>query len=444
MPSEDSNLEIVKDGEKNTMRRSQGRMNIFKNLLREVERNHSIVIKENVRLRLRIRQLENKLALNDPGRVDTDYGGQHHSFTKKMGIDLLLELKNAKTVNKVTQLFRISAHADCITDLSYRNSLITSASYDNTCKIWSADMDACHLVYRGHKSAVNSCRLSPVDSMYVCSGCGDGSVHVWSIKFALELAASMKTDPSIRPKVEGSADEWIDKGDLELGADKIVYLNKPIFELKSHDGPVSFADWTYDGINVISSSWDRTIVVWDVEKSKSITNFIGHEEEVFYVCCHPSQKLFLSTSADSTIRLWDMRTSKTPSVTICHGHNAEVNSALFSNSNIISGSSDKSSKVWDLRSMREPLLCLKTSSSITRMSINSEGHVCLPMRNGHFRIWYFTSKSGSSFYSQRNGHNKSIESSCWCESGINKYLYTCSIDGSIRRWLIQNSTTVIK
>ncbi|KAF1744950.1 hypothetical protein MXB_3113 [Myxobolus squamalis] len=84
---------------------------------------------------------------------------------------------------------------------------------------------------------------------------------------------------------------------------------------------VSFAEWSFDGNYVVSSSWDRNIIVWDVEKAKSIANYIGHEEEVLYICCHPSQSLFLSTSADSSIRLWDMRTGTSPSVEICKAHN---------------------------------------------------------------------------------------------------------------------------
>ncbi|KII61315.1 WD repeat-containing protein 37 [Thelohanellus kitauei] len=420
--------------------------NEINHLFHQLKANLTDVIEENKRLKSRIDELESKVSMAEGGQKPEIEQVQAYKFTKKMGAFLDGASSKLKmNINKVNRAFleskSKSVHSDCVTDLTLRNQVIISSSYGiffvkpiTHAKSGNWISKSVSLSIAAMDVQVFVCPTT--DEFYACSGGGDNIIHVWSFKYALELALEPSNEQ--RTPRESSIDTWIDQGEISVGPDRQTFINKPIFELTSHEGPISTVDWMFDGKSIVSAGWDRFLIIWDVEKAREICKIKDLEEEINYVSCHSSQKLFVSASCDSSIRLWDMRTAKTPAVSIYNGHTGEVNSAVFNSNYIISGGSDKYAKVWELRNLREPIYSLKTSSVITRISANYDGNVCIPMRNGHVRIWNFGNKLSNSIYSSNNAKSASIEASCWSETKEpSRYVYTCSIDGSIVRWNTQ-------
>ncbi|ETO35107.1 WD-40 repeat protein, partial [Reticulomyxa filosa] len=127
------------------------------------------------------------------------------------------------------------------------------------------------------------------------------------------------------------------------------------------------------GRYLCSVSFDKTICLWDVETSKSLHVFNGHENGVWCVDISPLQSnnnnndnnnnnnigmiggngyTICSGSDDKTIRIWDIETTK--QLNLFKGHDSDVNSVKYGSNELIniilSGSHDKSIRLWDIRS----------------------------------------------------------------------------------------------
>ncbi|ETO04346.1 protein kinase, partial [Reticulomyxa filosa] len=128
------------------------------------------------------------------------------------------------------------------------------------------------------------------------------------------------------------------------------------------------------GRYLCSGSSDTTIRLWDVETSKSLHVFNGHEDSVWCVDISPLQSnsndksnnigviggngySICSGSWDNSIRIWDIETTKQS--IILEGHEYWIMSVKYGSNElgniggantILSGSYDNSIRLWDIRS----------------------------------------------------------------------------------------------
>jgi len=56
---------------------------------------------------------------------------------------------------------------------------------------------------------------------------------------------------------------------------------------------------------VISSSWDKSLRLWDLRTGQTTRQFHGHQKEVFTVAFSPDNRQILSSGADRKIILWN-------------------------------------------------------------------------------------------------------------------------------------------
>ena len=98
---------------------------------------------------------------------------------------------------------------------------------------------------------------------------------------------------------------------------------------------------------LISSSRDKSIIVWNLEENgstligKPVKSLHGHGHFVSDVVMSSDGQYALSGSWDKTLRLWDLNTGQTTRQFI--SHTGDVLSVAFSSDNrqIVSGSRDK-------------------------------------------------------------------------------------------------------
>ncbi|RCN42705.1 WD domain, G-beta repeat protein [Ancylostoma caninum] len=127
--------------------------------------------------------------------------------------------------------------------------------------------------------------------------------------------------------------------------------------LEGHNGWVTqIATFTRnDKTTVISSSRDRTIILWDVDNiategesiGRPVKALTGHNHFVSDVAISSDGQFALSGSWDKTLRLWDLTTGQ--STRQFSSHTKDVLSVAFSadNRQIVSGSRDRSIKLWN-------------------------------------------------------------------------------------------------
>ncbi|TFK33185.1 quinon protein alcohol dehydrogenase-like superfamily [Crucibulum laeve] len=121
--------------------------------------------------------------------------------------------------------------------------------------------------------------------------------------------------------------------------------------LKGHSGRVTCVAYSPNGKHVVSSSWDRTIKVWDAaENGLVLIELSGHTSRVDSVGYSPSGQRVVSSSEDRTVRVWDAVTG-VPLMQPLTQHNCAARNVVYSpdGSRLIAGNGE-AIWVWDAES----------------------------------------------------------------------------------------------
>jgi len=79
----------------------------------------------------------------------------------------------------------------------------------------------------------------------------------------------------------------------------------PLKKLTGHNHFVTDIALSNENHYALSSSWDKTLRLWDLRAGKSSKLFVGHTKEVLSCCFSYDNRQIISTGADKTIKLWN-------------------------------------------------------------------------------------------------------------------------------------------
>jgi len=215
-----------------------------------------------------------------------------------------------KTQSIVCNLVRdfSGVHNDGIweTSCSQIHPLIASASADHLSCIFSIDSGKCLLKYEGHSGSVNSVKFHPSKDLMLTSS-GDNTAHIWQGAVNYETVSNRRCGSS-EEELDDDTDDIIHHEEKE----RIDTLRTPLQEFVGHSSVVVSADWISQSNNesptqIITASWDRTAILWDIETKAAIQTLTGHDNELTHCSAHSSNRLVVTSSRDSTFRLWDFR-----------------------------------------------------------------------------------------------------------------------------------------
>ncbi|ODM90774.1 WD repeat domain-containing protein 83 [Orchesella cincta] len=135
--------------------------------------------------------------------------------------------------------------------------------------------------------------------------------------------------------------------------DKCKNVRFPVLTIPNcKQGALRAVRYNVDGEYVLTCGSDRTIKLWNPEKSLLLSSYQGHSGDVLDVrgSCDNSQ--LASGSSDKSVFLWDVTTSRLSRR--WRGHNSAVTAIQFNELStlIISGSQDNTVKIWDVRAGR--------------------------------------------------------------------------------------------
>ena len=121
--------------------------------------------------------------------------------------------------------------------------------------------------------------------------------------------------------------------------------------LKCHSGTISMTTFNSNNKQIISSSYDGTMIVWDLNNLTKPHIGRGHKSLINDISISPSGFYIASASSDKTIRIWsnqyDYSSNKDIQSSVIKHHTAPVKSVDFSIDSrlICSGSDDKTVKI---------------------------------------------------------------------------------------------------
>lgn len=295
-------------------------------LFSQIEKEFEILYLENLALQEKIDLAEKEF----PERINplTDEFDSHKKIKSTSFGKLKTSHKIKAQTSKIVSSFKtpsavvcsavrdFGGHKDGCWDVATKpgQPLIASASADHTSCIWEIDSGKCLLVYQGHSGSVNSVKFHPSKDLVLTSS-GDGSAHIWQ--------AAVDWESCTRKGQSSDTDGELDDNDEQLEhKDRIDTLRTPLCDFSGpsgHSAVVVAADWVYGMDQIITGSWDRTALLWDIETKEVLQPLTGHDHELTHVSAHPNQKLVITASRDTTFRLWDFR-DQIPSVSVFQGH----------------------------------------------------------------------------------------------------------------------------
>ena len=140
-------------------------------------------------------------------------------------------------------------------------------------------------VLEGHGGAVTSlvCGENKDGSPLLLSGSRDKLIIQWELNY------------------EGQTITLKDEDDKEYTK---TLVGKPLKSFHGHNHFVSCLALNSDSTKLVSSSWDKTIRLWDVPTAKSDQLFKGHTKDVLSVAFSHDERLIFSGSMDNTLRYW--------------------------------------------------------------------------------------------------------------------------------------------
>lgn len=284
---------------------------------------------------------------------------------------------------------------------------------------------------------MNSIRFHPTKDLLLTAS-GDNTAHIWLGAVNWEnIAASSRRGHSSEEELEDDFEETAAVEERE----KIETLRTPLTEFIGHSSVVVAADWISSAndspTQIITASWDRSAILWDIETKASIQTLTGHDNELTHTSAHQSNRLVVTSSRDSTFRLWDFR-SEIPAVSVFQGHSESVTSTIFTKDDkVISGSDDKSVKIWELRNMRAPLTTIRTDSSVNRLAVSQSGVIAIPHDNRSIRLFDLQGQRICRLQrTSRLGHRRMVSSVAWKENSPSCNLFSSGFDKKVFGWNI--------
>ncbi|ETO09091.1 mycorrhiza-induced NACHT/WD-repeat protein [Reticulomyxa filosa] len=291
------------------------------------------------------------------GHIDSVWSIDHSIFDDDQYIcsgsaDKTVRVWNVET-NQQIQLFNgHSSYVYCVKFSQYhyhshhRQNVICSSSDDNTIRFWDIKDNRQLELFNQHTESVCGIEFSSFNGgQYLCSGSADKTICLWDVETSKSLHIFNGHDRAV---------QCVDISPLQSNNNKSNSI-----------GVIGG-----NGYTICSGSYDYTIRIWDIETTKQLTVFKGHESYVKSVKYGTNElgmiggtNIILSGSIDKSIRLWDIRSGK--QIQMFNGHTRGINCVEYSPfviknssgiSNVIcSGSTDNTIRFWDIRSNNNEL-----------------------------------------------------------------------------------------
>ncbi|EGW33759.1 uncharacterized protein SPAPADRAFT_64988 [Spathaspora passalidarum NRRL Y-27907] len=218
-----------------------------------------------------------------------------------------------------SQLIPGNTRAISIVRFSKTSDLIACGSWDGSISILnSLDLSTRGQVVSGsHLEKVGGLDWSfTSNENYLISGANEGTINLWNIT---------DTQDKIKPKAT-------------IKDAHSARITKTLF----HPIISKYA---------ISTSFDQTWKLWDLEMCKCLLEQEGHSKEVFCGSMHPDGSLFASGGLDGICHIWDLRSGR--SIVRLQKHMQGIYSTDWSPNgyHLATASGDCSVKIWDLRKL---------------------------------------------------------------------------------------------
>ena len=269
--------------------------------------------------------------------------------------DRIVGLWDARTYELVDVL---RGHDDDVRHVAFTpdSATLVTASWDRTLAFWNARDGRPRGVLLGHADSIYACTILP-DGATMLTHSEDATIRSWPIALARReilyghqypvWAIEFVGEELVTTDLEHGAKVW----DLELGVprlDDLVHVTaapgtgefprqtklqglavdrardrfatgsgngtmllrslstgEPLGELAGHAGLITALAFTQDGGRLLSSSWDGSVRIWDLESGEERARIL-HDDQVLAMQLFAGDSRLATASRDGHVRVWDL------------------------------------------------------------------------------------------------------------------------------------------
>uniref|UniRef100_W5M7N2 PWP2 small subunit processome component n=1 Tax=Lepisosteus oculatus TaxID=7918 RepID=W5M7N2_LEPOC len=174
--------------------------------------------------------------------------------------------------------------------------------------VWEWQSESYVLKQQGHFNNLVSLVYSP-DGQYIVTGGDDGKVKVWNTNSGFCFVTFTEHTSSVTEVAFASSGFVIVSASLDgtvRAFDLHRYRN---FRTFTSPRPTQFSCLALDSSGEIVSSGSQDsfeVFVWSMQTGRLLEVLAGHEGPISSLCFNPVQSILASTSWDKTVKLWDM------------------------------------------------------------------------------------------------------------------------------------------
>ncbi|KAJ6779586.1 hypothetical protein PWT90_04750 [Aphanocladium album] len=351
------------------------------------------------------------------------------TFTKQLPGWILLKPRVDRNWSQTIQT--LEGHSGSVHSVAYSPdcTLIASASYDRSVRLWRSDTGECLQTLEGHSSSVNSVAFSP-DGRLIASACDDGVVRVWRADTSKciwtfeghdDFVSSVAFSPDNTVIASASNDQTVRLWHLSTGT--CYYI------LKAHRGFISSVAFSSNGSFIASASYDRTIRLWRVDTGECVQTLDGHGS-INSMAFSPDGTLIALASYDKTIRL--CRSATGECTQILEGHSGSISLAAFSPNGtlIASASNDKTVRLWRVSTGECVCILQGHGSSVSSVAFSPDNsRIVSAAQDKTIRLWDLTIRNNMQTL---EGHSKCINLTAFSPDGT--LISSASYDKTVRLW----------
>ncbi len=219
-----------------------------------------------------------------------------------VSLDKTLNIWDAKSGNIIHHL---AGHTGAVRSVKFNfdNQKIITASADSTMILWDAKTGTILHRFKGHKSAVNSACFSP-DGKKIISASRDSSAIIWNTETGDVLAKIPIGSIGLFANFNLKGDRFIVVGQ------KLAYVYetssfKKLFELQPDKFFYGHADIENAANLILTSDMNGNVKVWS-DNGKLIDDFKAHDDITTSAIISNDNKAILTSSYDHTLKLWNL------------------------------------------------------------------------------------------------------------------------------------------